>query len=387
MEQDKNRFRPRVASCRRLFVMACIALGLVCGLPFFLTSPEIQWHIDHNIRPPIITPVPASKESDLIAFICRWYGRNQPGAVYVIHPNGSHLRQIRARPHQSYAHLSWSPDGNWVTVVASNHSFGHLPNENHEIYRIRFDGLDSRRLTYNRLREFAPHWSNDGRSISFITRGAIHTISDGGHEISRSYNSYIKTYSWDRHLFDWSSDDHRLVVVGTHGHILHSTNRDGSDLQVLTRAEKRPDVVAWAANDERIFYYNYYTRFDFKTLIVFNVRTRTEDISLQMDRIRDAKWSPNSQWIAIKGRTLDEKEGEHIYLLDVDTGVIDHVTRLETGDIGTISWSPDSEWIAFSTYPQSGGESRVFKIKWDGTALQQLAELDCRITELSWSPK
>ncbi|MCY4019082.1 MAG: hypothetical protein OXG39_06710 [Chloroflexi bacterium] len=387
MKKAKKRTGFRAIGCRRLFAAACLALGLLCLVPLVLTSPELHWHIDNYVQPPIIAPAPASKESDLIAFICKWYGRNQPGAVYVIHPNGSHLRQIRARPHQSYAHLSWSPDGIWVTVVASNHAFGHLPNESFEIYRIRFDGLDSTRLTYNRLREFAPHWSNDGRSISFISRGAIHRISDSGHEISRSYNSYIKPYPWGRRVFDWSSDDRRLVIVGTHGAVLYSTNPDGSDLGVLTRAETRPDAVAWAANDEQILYYSRDMLSDYRTLTVFNVTSRSEDTSLKMDAIQDARWSPNSEWIAIKGRALDESEGEHIYLLDIDTGAMNYVTTMSTGDFGGISWSPDSEWIAFSTYPRSGGDSRVFKIKRDGTALQQLVEMDCGIREISWSPK
>ena len=387
MEKDKKRFRPRVVSCRRLFLMACIALCLMCSLPFVLTSPELHWHIDHNIKPPNITPVPASKESDLIAFICKWYGRNQPGAVYVIHPNGSHLRQIRARPHQSYAHLSWSPDGLWVAVVASNHAFGLFPNENHEIYRIRFDGLDSRRLTYNRLREFAPRWSKDGRSIWFFSSGAMHKASIDGHEISQSYYSSIGKYLLIRRPVDWSSDEQRIVAIGTYDAILSGSNPDGSDWRVLTRAGMRPDAVAWSADDERILYYGHDVGFEFDTLAVFDVKKQVEDFSLKMDLIHDAQWSPDSNWIAIKGRALDEEAGIHLYLLDVDTGDMHYIPAMTTGDLGAISWSPDSEWIAYFTYPSSGGYSRLFKIKRDGTALQQLHELDCRITELSWSPE
>ena len=388
MEKPKKRTKPRAIGCRRLFLMACIALGLICSLPFVLTSPELQWHIDHNIKQPVITPAPAIKESDLIAFTCEQNGGNLPAGVYVIPPDGSHWRQIRARPHERYEYLSWSPDGIWVAVVARSTSLlAVLPDEKYEIFRVRFDGLDSRRLTYNHLQEFDPRWSNDGRSVSFIRRGAIHKVSDNGQEISRVYNSKIKSYPWERRMFDWSSDDRRLVIIGTYGSVLFSTNPDVSDLRVLTRAETRPDAVAWAANDEQILYYSDDMRSDFKTLTVFNVTTRTEDISLKMDLIRDARWSPDSNWIAIKGRALDENEGEHIYLLDIHTGVMKYVTAISTGDIGVISWSPDSEWIAFSTYPRGGEDSRIFKIKRDGTALHQLTRIDCDITEISWSPK
>ncbi|MCY4070963.1 MAG: hypothetical protein OXG60_06670 [Chloroflexi bacterium] len=388
MKKAKKRTGSRAIGCRRLFLAACIALGLLCSLPFILTSPELQWHLDHNVRPPVITPAPASKESDLIAFICEQNDGNQPAGVYVVEPDGSHLKQIHARPHESYEYLSWSRDGIWVAVVAGSHSLlAMLPDEKFEIFRVRFDGLDTRRLTYNHSQEIDPRWSNVGRSVSFITRGAIHRISDSGHEISRSYNSYIKPYPWGRRVFDWSSDDRKLVIVGTHGAVLYSTNPDGSDLGVLTRAETRPDAVAWAANDEQILYYSRDMLSDYKTLTVFNVTSRSEDTSLKMDAIQDARWSPNSEWIAIKGRALDESEGEHIYLLDIDTGAMNYVTTMSTGDFGGISWSPDSEWIAFSTSPRRGGDGRIFKIKRDGTALHQLAEIDCRIIEISWSPK
>lgn len=388
MKKAKKRTGSRAIGCRRLFLAACIALGLICSLPFILTSPELQWHLDHNVKLPVITPAPASKESDLIAFICEQNYGNLPAGVYVVQPDGSHLKQIHARPHESYENLSWSPDGIWVAVVAgSNSLLAMLPDEKFEILRVRFDGLDSRRLTYNRSQEIDPLWSNVGRSVSFITRGAIHRISDSGHEISRSYNSYIKAYPWERRMFDWSSDDRKLVIIGSHGAVLYSTNFDGSDLGVLTRAETRPNSVAWAANDEQILYYSRDLHSDYQTLTVFNVTSRSEDTLLKMDAIHDAQWSPNSEWIAIKGRALGESKGEHIYLLDIDTGAMNYLTTMSTGDFGAISWSPDSEWIAFSTSPRRGGDGRIFKIKRDGTAVHQLAEIDCRIIEISWSPK
>ena len=190
MEKAKKGTGPRAIGCRRLFLAACIALGLICSLPFVLTSPELQWHIDHNIRPPIITPAPTSKESDLIGFTCTRNEGSHPGAIYIIHPDGRHLRQIHARPYARYADLSWSPDGMWVAVVIS-FVHGFLPNEKYEIYRIRFDGLDSRRLTYNHFREFGPRWSKDGKSIWFFSSGAMHKTSIDGTEISQSYDSYI----------------------------------------------------------------------------------------------------------------------------------------------------------------------------------------------------
>ena len=382
----------RVIGCRRLFAVACLALSLICVVPLVLTSPELHWHIDNYVQPPIIAPAPASKESDLIAFICRRVGEKPPGAVYVIYPDGSQLKQIHARPYTSFADLSWSPDGNWLAVLAENHFLSPFPNERFEIFRIRFDGLDYKRLTYNRFREIAPRWSKNGRSISFIRDGILHSISsDSGRGISRAYKSRIAA-RLARRPFDWSADDQRIIATGNYDALLYGSEPDGSDWRVLTRTGTYLSGAAWAPNAEQILYFGHGLGLEYSVLAVFNVKEQVEEFSVKMDLIRGAQWSPNGQWIAIVGRTLDDDEDMHIFLLDVDTGVIDYVKRFDTARLGYISWSSDSEWIAFDDYDYSLGDEdkyidRLFKIKRDGTDLQQLVEIDCSITGVSWSPK
>ncbi len=386
-DKDKpSRPASRAIGCRRLFAAACLALGLLCLVPLVLTSPELHWHIDNYVQPPIIAPAPASKESDMIAFICAKYGELPRNRLFILYSDGSGLRQLNQHHFKSYGRISWSPDGMWVAVVIS-YVYGLLPNEKYEIYRIRFDGLDSRRLTYNHFREFGPRWSKDGKSIWFFSSETMHKTSVDGAEISQSYDSYIGANLLIRRPVDWSSDEQRIIAIGTYDAILSGSDPDGSDWRELTRAGMRPDAVAWSGDDERIMYFSNDVSFEFSKLVVFDVKKQVEDFSLKMDSIHDARWSPDGNWIAIKGRALDEDEGAHIYLLDIHTGVMNYITAMTTGDLGKISWSPDSEWIAFSTYPWSGGDSRIFKIKRDGTALHQLAEIDCRIREISWSPK
>lgn len=389
MEKEKKRRRFRAFGCRRLFWTAATVLGLMCSLPFILNAPELHWHIHNNIRQPLITPAPASKTSDLIAFICKWRRDSRLGAIYTIRPDGSDLRKIRARPYEEYSQFSWSPDGAWLVFVATNHFLTMLPEERYEIYRVRFDGLDSRRVTYNRLIELAPIWSYDGRSILFMSRRVIYEISVEGHEISRTHNAYAPNRMagrWGRRAIDWTSDGRRIIGIGTYDALLYGRKRDASDWQVLTRAEMRPDALAWANDDERFLYYSNGFSYEFSKLAVFDVKKKVEHFSLELDLIIDAHWSPDARWIAIKGRMLGESDEMHIFLVDADSGDMQRLTTMRAGDFGAISWSPDSEWIAFSTYPRSGGNSRIFKIRRDGASLQQLIEIDCHITEISWSP-
>lgn len=387
VKEKQKRRAPRAFGCRRLLLGAGIVLGLLCSLPYIVTSPELHWQIDSSFRQSIITPEPADSRSDLIAFICD-LPKSWDEAIYTIQADGSNLRQIHARPSESYRWLSWSPDGNWLATVASNHSTLTTPTGSfYELYRIRFDGLDSRRLTYNRFKEFNPRWSGDGKSVSFASEGAIHRISIDGHKISQSHDPSIKPHFLEKLIYDWSSDGEKLVIADSRGSLLYSTNPDGSALQSLVKAERRISAVDWAANDEQILFIKKSLSRDRSTLTVFDVTSKVDDVTFRNGIYSDAQWSPDGKWIAIVGRLFDEQKGWHLYLLDLTSGEIETVLTVGLSGVISFSWSSDSEWIAFTKRTPSFEIRQIFKIKRDGTGLQQLAEMDCHISELSWSPK
>jgi len=249
--------------------------------------------------------------------------------------------------------------------------------------------LEVRRLTYDHYHAFFPHWSDDDGSISFVSikgisfRG-IHQISVNGDEISQTDNPHIEPRFW-AHPFAWSSDNQKYAF-SPYFFVAYGSNPDGSDLQELEEMKDGIQGIEWSPNNEQILYYDSYDK-----LIVYNVKTRKEDFSLNMDVTLDARWSPDGKWIAIVGQAENVNSGIYLYLLDVRSGDIQKVIEDDIEIRSSISWSPDSEWIAFSNYDNLFGDEdkytgRMFKIKRDGTALQQLRELDCRIGQLSWSP-
>ncbi len=388
-KNEPSRPASRAYGCRRLFALACIALGLICSVPVVLTSPELQWHIEHNIRrPPVITPAPASKTSEMIAFTCGKYHDVRRKSLYTVYSDGSHLRRVLQHPFRSHEDISWSPDGIWIAMIVENLDYNLWRSSKYEIYRVRFDGLDSLRLTYNDYRESYPVWSDDGGSISFISEQSIQQISANGHEISRSDNPHISEYVWSR-PFDWSSDKQHYAFSEYHV-LFYGRNPDGSDLQ----SERMKHGIAgleWAPNGEEILYYHY----NVHKLEIIDVKTKAVEFSLDVNRIWDARWSPDGNWIAIVGQMPDERSVTRLYVLDIQSGDIQTVTKNDMeieGHGSSISWSPDSEWIAFSSYDYSFGDEntyigRLFKIRRDGRDLQQLKQLDCRIGEISWSPK
>jgi len=75
--------------------------------------------------------------------------------VYIMNADGSHARQLTPSGGNSQG-PSFSPDGKWVTFTAYFDKYG----DDHgcEIYVIRTDGTDLRRLTNNDYCDYQPRW-------------------------------------------------------------------------------------------------------------------------------------------------------------------------------------------------------------------------------------
>ena len=75
--------------------------------------------------------------------------------LYTIRPDGSKLTRITNLP-AIRGRSDWSPDGKWVVFTAY---FDHYGEDNGcEIYIIRIDGTDLRRLTDNDYCDYQPRW-------------------------------------------------------------------------------------------------------------------------------------------------------------------------------------------------------------------------------------
>ena len=142
-----------------------------------------------------------SPDGKQIAFIsARDYEGGGNLAIFVMNSDGSEQRQIT--PYTYYSDLSWSPDGsriaysvfNAIFVVSSDGTHhqqltdqwtDHFPvwspngeyiafastrddpNDYIDIYVMRSDGTDIRRLTNNPAHDRQPTWSPDGKKIIF----------------------------------------------------------------------------------------------------------------------------------------------------------------------------------------------------------------------------
>lgn len=260
-----------------------------------------------------------------------------------------------------------------------------------EVYTIRFDGSVLKRLTYNRYDENRPQWSNDGESILFDS-GGLHSVSMDGGGIKRINQLSRGSYSRSHNGLPLSINHNSTGDPA----LDYSLHQDSSGLKLLVIPEAPIafyNELQWLPNDEAFFYVD-----EYKGVQVYNTKTLLRMDTPSLGR-GPASWSPNGKWLAIIGISgkyaghggwirisdevsTDNRSRRYLYLLDMDTGQLKafiHYIKYVP-----ITWSPDSEWIAFVS---SSNDGQLFKIKRDGTGLQQLTDLECSISEISWSPK
>ena len=103
-----------------------------------------------------------SPKGDRISFTSN---RDDDYEIYTIAPDGSGLTRLTRRPGND-AHCNWSPDGEWIAFTSEGNGFKdeaalhpNNPQPYGDLYVMRADGSDVRRLTDNQFEEGTPNWA------------------------------------------------------------------------------------------------------------------------------------------------------------------------------------------------------------------------------------
>jgi Tol biopolymer transport system component len=103
--------------------------------------------------------------------------RNGNFDVFVMRSDGSELRQITSSAATDFR-PSWSPDGEWIAFSSTRASEAAMRTYNYDIYLMRPDGSDVRRLTHHELLALRPSWSPTGNEIAYQVGGGTDDNSD-----------------------------------------------------------------------------------------------------------------------------------------------------------------------------------------------------------------
>ncbi len=92
------------------------------------------------------------------------FNRNEKtNVIYIVEPDGSHVRSLTADLPGQSSQASWSADSQWI--LFSNKVTDDAQSD---VYRMRPDGSHRQRLTHDTLSQTSPVYSQDMKTIIFI---------------------------------------------------------------------------------------------------------------------------------------------------------------------------------------------------------------------------
>jgi len=231
---------------------------------------------------------------------------------------------------------AWSPDGGRIAFVR------HLSDER-QIFTVRLDGRDRRRLSLLPGRASAPAWSPQGRWIVFV-------LSDGGSQIALVREDgraqrLLTRLPGERRTPAWSSDGQWIAFLsreGTEPFSLYVVRPDGTGLRrVPTRAPGlQPDVTSFVwVPDGRLAY----TSRSGPAQEAVTMTTRDGTDQVYLGTASAPAWAPDGRRYAF---VVSRVGGAQIYVRDRIGAPLVRLTDPRVISVRP-AWSPDGRRIAF----------------------------------------
>jgi|GEM_PF-7128186 len=166
-------------------------------------------------------------------------GRPETSEIYIMHADGSDLRQLTRNSFEDR-----DPDLFQDRLIA----FDSARDGNHEIYVMNADGTGQRRLTINDAFDTAPDWSPDGRLISFTSNRdgnpevyVMNADGTGQRRLTATTNA-LDAFS------DWSPDGKLIAFTSTRdgNPEVYVMNADGTGQRRLTTNDAEELSATWS---------------------------------------------------------------------------------------------------------------------------------------------
>ena len=259
--------------------------------------------------------------------------------VWVANPDLSHQVQLTYGPGSDAWFPAWSPDGAWITF--SSHRSDPDPSDAIEIsdvFTMRPDGSEVRKLTDSTGFSGNPSWSPDGRWLVF---------SSNGGDASQGQRIYIMPS-------DGSASPRRITTLpaGSLGQELARFSPDGRRL--VFNEVRLVDTPDGAAEQSALF-----------TIAPDSSKLRR--VTAWDINAADADWSPDGKRLVFSARLAEnnsiqsvmaaDEDGQHLRLLTRGDQARGEGAAFRYQESFNPAWSPDGRQVIFvrATYTEADG--------------------------------
>ncbi len=199
----------------------------------------------------------------------------------------------------SYPSITWSPDGHRIAFVATNIENNFFWYAQEDIYIVKSDGTELRRLTFSpRYTKRDIAWSPDGRHI--------------------------------------------LVAMGISGSDLYLIDSINGEIVKRLTSSGNNYVAVWSPDGDKIAY------LEDSALFIMNVTDKTiQQINIPSTHlVLGISWSPTHEKIAYMA-SIDDSKCSDIFTVDISTDEIANITSSEYYERHS-NWLPDGNHLVFS---------------------------------------
>lgn len=252
------------------------------------------------------------------------------------------------------------------TIFTSKIVFISNRDGNDELYMMDFDGYNKTRLTFNKLRDYMPAWSADGKKIAYTSyrshkaslfilnpyQGKITEVISKGTNFSPAF----------------SADGKKLAFCSTADEgnpEIYVTTSDGQRIKRLTFNKAIDTAPSWSPTSREIAFTS--DRGGTPQIYIMDAEgSNVRRVSFGGNYHDAPTWSPTGDRIAYVSRV--EKIFD-IYVINLRTKQIMKLTESNARNESPC-WSPDGRHLVFSS--NLAGTIQLYTIDYDGANLRRL---------------
>ena len=237
---------------------------------------------------------------------------------------------------------------------------------NDELYMMDYDGRNQTRLTFNRVKDYMPAISPDGKSIAYTsyrgTKAALYVFNpyEGTHvEVHGGGTNWAPCFSPDGRRLAFSS------TVDQGNSELYVANSDGSRPRRITYNRSADTAPCWSPNSRQIAFTS--DRGGTPHIYIMDAQGGNPRRVSFSGSYHDAPaWSPDGDRIAYVSRVDQIFD---IYVLNIRTEQIVKFTESFARNEYP-NWSPDGRHIIFTS--DRTRKVQIYTMDYDGRNLKQL---------------
>jgi TolB protein len=249
-----------------------------------------------------------------------------------------------------------------------------------EVFSTSFDGLPAAKLTAEYALVVSPHWSPNGRYLSYTSyRSGTQAVYIK--DLKQKMTRRVTPYPGLNLAGPWSPDGRKmLLTLSKDGNEeIYTLEIATGDLKRLTKHFAIDVSPVWSPDGKRIAFVS--NRSGSPQIYMMN-----EDGSA-VGRISDEggyntspAWSPRGDRIAYESRTA---QGFQIFTINPQGEDRQAVTSAENGVHEKPAWSSDGRYLAVIS--RKGGRHRIVVMSLNGSTVRKIYETDRKCNGLTWS--